>query len=280
MLRVGEAQDVLSMVQLPRAKDGKSCLSFIHIPKTAGGAVEGASLEAHGREAKPDSVCWGNSTNESPMWGRCDVNVWKCTNYSGGTRQKRGPLCLLPDNMPTSTPETIRNLALKDGCSPWHLPPAFEPSLARYYSEQCDSFCIVRDPMQRLISHMRMYHNLQVCDQKKLESLTRSLLNKLDLKDDCHGVPQVYYVFRDGNPNAQRICGNVLKYEELNQSFPRLMETYGISQVKSLPKLHENMGHCTVRPTPATISMVREFYARDYEAFGYEIPTNSTVIPL
>ena len=34
-------------------------------------------------------------------------------------------------------------------------------SQARYYSEQCDSFCVVRDPMQRLISHMRMLHRFE-----------------------------------------------------------------------------------------------------------------------
>jgi len=239
--------------------------------------------EAHGLMPKPDNLCWGGKpAPESPLWGRCDFNVWKCANYSkNGTKQKRMPLCLVPHDVPASAPETVRSLTLNDGCSPWHIPPAFEPSLARYYSEQCDSFCVVRDPMQRLISHMRMYHRFeQVCDPNKLETLTRSFLDKLDLKDDCHGVPQVYYVFRDGNPNAQHICRNVLKYDELNQTFPRLMDTYGITKVKSLPTLHGNNGHCTVRPTPATVKMVLEFYAQDYEAFSYEPPTNDTVIQL
>ena len=39
----------------------------------------------------------------------------------------------------------------------------------------------------------------------------RMFVDKLDLKQDCHAVPQVYYVFQDGNPKAAPICRHVLK---------------------------------------------------------------------
>ena len=148
----------------------------------------------------------------------------------------------------------------------------------------------------------------------------RSFLDKLDLKEDCHGVPQVYYVFRDGNPNAQHICRNVLrrgrvekqfrllllpsvhapenfpqmltldlelevlnlqkprKYDELNQTFPRLMDTYGITkarQFRVLPQkcrvtskgIHAYFLHGTYKLRPLCCELMLT-YLYKLKAFG------------
>ncbi|CAE7599925.1 hypothetical protein AK812_SmicGene34061 [Symbiodinium microadriaticum] len=286
----GAVPDAASLVQVPRQgastqEARKSCLSFIHIPKSMGGSVEGSMMKAQGYEGYWDypgcaQAARAQLSQEKRFWGICDDRL-KCSEPRFWPRPKEEnaknpwPKCMLPSSLPASVPESIRNLGMRAGCSPWHLPPAFDPSLVRYFREECDSFCIVRDPLERMISQLKFVYKLeQVCEPQKLEDLTRMFVDKLDLKQDCHAVPQVYYVFQDGNPKAAPICRHVLKFHEVNQSFPALMESYSLGEVKLLSAIHEKE-RCTLTPTPATLRMVQEFYAQDYEAFGFQLPKST-----
>ncbi|CAE7506383.1 unnamed protein product [Symbiodinium microadriaticum] len=272
--------DSASLIQTRQWEDDKSlkaCLSFIHIPKTMGGTIEGALIEAnriHSTSEHPScAVAARRGKIQHRLWGVCDDRI-RCSNASGWpwqAGQRKWPSCRVPASPPASTPESIRELVHKGvaGCSPWHFPPAFDAIVAASYMADCDSFCVVRDPMLRMLSQLRTMHQLsEVCDPDMLEKFTRKALLLLDLKNDCHFVPQVYYVFQDGDPTAPRICRHILKYDDIDSGFPMLMEKYGLGQTALRKHVHKS-NHCNVTPTAATVQMVKEFYSRDYEAFGF-----------
>ena len=274
--------DSASLIQMQQWEDDKSsnaCLSFIHIPKTMGGTIEGALIEANKIQSTSEhpscAVAMRRSKIQHRLWGVCDDQI-RCSNASGWpwqTGQRKWPSCKVPASPPASTPESIRELVHRDpavaGCSPWHFPPAFDATVAASYMADCDSFCVVRDPMLRMLSQLRTMHKLpEVCDPEMLEKFTRKALRLLDLKNDCHFVPQVYYVFKDGDPTAPRICRHVLKYDDIDSRFPMLVEKYGLGQMTLRKHVHKG-NHCNVTPTAATMQMVKEFYFKDYEAFGF-----------
>ncbi|CAE7287023.1 unnamed protein product [Symbiodinium necroappetens] len=297
---------------------------------------ERSELQAQGYEGYWDypgcaQAARAQLSEEKRFWGICDDRL-KCSEPRFAGLQE----------------ESIRNLGMRAGCSPWHLPPAFDPSLVtlcaedvvrctgdlgsvwehkagmqkyatlvRYFREECDSFCIVRDPLERMISQLKFVYKLEQAETQLLGVLKSCwctmFVDKLDLKQDCHAVPQVYYVFQDGNPKAAPICRHVLKlgdtelhhrswwlagiisvlyrlfrkFHEVNQSFPALMESYGLREVKLLSSLGDPVSEgfssrgCalavggTLTPTPATLRMVQEFYAQDYEAFGFQLPKST-----
>ena len=107
-------------------KFGSRCLKFIHIPKTAGSAVE-----IVGKRFKRAKI----------TWGYLDRHSLRCTNQTITDRDIPFYFrtCCLPDN------------SKKLACSIWHYPPSADPLLAATYAK-CATFCVVRDPIRRFLS--------------------------------------------------------------------------------------------------------------------------------
>ncbi len=86
---------------------------------------------------------------------------------------------------------------------------------------------------------------------------------------DCHYVPQVYYVFENGDhKKGKQVCHHILRMGQLHQEFPALMSSYGLHHVQLVD--HEHTGRvCDLKPLAPTIQMVKDFYKADYEAFGF-----------
>ena len=254
-----------SLHQMSKASSLKSCLSFIHIPKNMGGTIESSLIKAYKFKASPDGPSCAfrarSSNITQRLWGICDdeIRCSRSSHWPWQEGQHAWPGCRVAPNAPSSIPESIRQLVGKTSCSPWHFPPAFDPTVAASYTKDCDSFCVVRDPMHRYLSQLRTRRPMKdVCDPQKLEQLTRKALNTMDFKWDCHLIPQVYHVYQDGEPTSPRICHHILKYESMSSEFPALMGKYGLKV--NLTQLHTHRGHhCNVTPTRATVRMVASF---------------------
>ena len=212
------------------------------------------------------------------LWGICDDRI-QCSNATEWPwpKGKEGwPWCGVPASVPPGAPQSIQSLVGgRDGCSPWHFPPAFDAGLATSYTKDCNSFCVVRDPLQRLLSQISVMYGGRVeefCSPKGLEDNIRKYLDQVDLKGDCHFVPQAYYVFQNGDPKAPKICHHMLRFETIHEEFKELMATHNMSQVRLARQyVHGFPTRCQVEPTRATLELVRDFYSVDYEAFGYTI---------
>ena len=124
--------------------------------------------------------------------------------------------------------------------------------------------------MERVLSEYNFVEKEEVCcSESCLEQYAQSKLKILNGSDDCHFIPQVYYVFENGDhKKGNQICKHVLRYESFTQEFSALMGRYGLDL--TVPELGQHRSRrCDVVPTPLTVQLVKKFFSADYEAFQY-----------
>jgi len=256
------------------------------IPKTGGGSIEFARIKAAGTEWNPrlspddrDGKCFekvrhdrlsrfkGDHSHPNAsfrFWGACDDQI-QCSS----------------DNATSTHCHFTTRAGALGRCSRWHVPPGLDVTVAASYtrnpfdkSSTCDTFCVVRDPMQRSLSQfswdIRFWEgNEERCNAESFEDWAARKLTGLNLGVDCHYVPQVYYVFENGDyKHGRQICRHVIKTDDLETKFPSLMKQYDLDVELAGPQLH-SFGKCDLTPTPKTVEMVKTFYAGDYSAFGF-----------
>ena len=251
MMCQGGVADHGCLLQSRKSQPLRSCLTFIHIPKNAGGSIQSARLRSHGIKGPHDKVC-PKEKNKKPthpkgfLWGGCDP--------------------------------VLNSIHTKPGCNKWHLPPAWDEPLRAYYTENCDSFCVVRHPLDRFVSQYVYWYgrryNLTNCSSEHLEKFAKESFAANATAQDCHLIPQVFYVFEEGKPEKPPICRHVLNMSSINVDFPQLMKQYGLENVK-LPHEKTHDFHLKVVPTAKTVEMVKSFYHQDYAAFGFHWPTRN-----
>eukprot|EP00438_Fugacium_kawagutii_P036715 Skav213888 [mRNA] locus=scaffold245:96549:97526:- [translate_table: standard] len=259
-----------------------SCLSFIHIPKTGGGSVEAARVLATGTIPMSVFHHWFNCSRgvrqiraQAPaqqfgrIWGLCDDQL---TCHADADPVKNST-CYVPRSFAFAGHQDHQGRieAFHPGnCSKWHVPPGLDSTLAASY-QSCDTFCIVRDPVERLLSEYNFVRpDVLPCGDAYLEEFVRSRLKTLSIVDDCHFIPQVYYVFENGDHrNGRRLCHHILQRTKLSDQFPKLMKQYGLNDVQ-LPSHPNHQGReCSAKLSPSLLDLVKEFYRADYEAFGF-----------
>lgn len=224
--------------------------------RKAGSLAEGNPLPVYGQQ-------FGR------MWGICDDQL----NCSYGEDTATGRMCYVPKQFGLKHVGPVQqNDDFFDGrCSQWHVPPGLDSIAAASYNK-CSSICVVRNPMERLLSEYNFIDkgDLVCCSESCLETYVQSKLDLLNAgSDDCHFIPQVYYVFGNGDhKKGNQVCKHVLRYENLTQEFSALAGGYGLNL--KLPDVGKHRSRtCDVTPTPLTVQLVKKFFAADYEAFQY-----------
>jgi hypothetical protein len=165
-----------------------------------------------------------------------------------------------------------RSSALVKGSS-WHIPIRY---FERNPFEGHDLFCVVRDPIDRLLSEFHyQFQRLTVPSSRKIDSefLERWIRHKFERLesdrhiDDNHFLPQSEYVF---SPDGHRLIEHVLHFDLLDEEFSKLAVKYGLDlsldQSLNVSKQlfhRSDLSHESLR-------LIQSYYRLDYEKLGFE----------
>jgi len=223
-------------------KDVKRNLTFIHIPRAGGSAVESVRFSEEKKGPAP-----------VPMWGVHD------TAHQHGLARING----------------ATNAA---SCYRQHHPPNLNPSAFA----DSDTFCVMRDPVKRMISQFGFAHSFYgegYCDNKSLNTYLAKALQEYKHNpylQDCHFLPQSAYVLgwdaAAGHADKKgRACTHVLAYDTIALDFNRLMETYGYPLRLDVTKksgFQSPKGCDALAPDglePAVLNTIKRMYKDDYD---------------
>jgi len=162
-------------------------------------------------------------------------------------------------------------------CQDLHTPPQYSPQTSEFFSEDgCTNFCVVRDPMRRILSAFKV--NGGVCS---LVEFNDWILYTFPLKKEiplCHAYPQVQYVYNALTPEAstKTWCHRILQFENLHQEYNALMEDFGkpLRMNNDTQRFWEGT-QCKIDPSALSAEAkdrIYKYYQVDYDAFGYPPP--------
>ena len=143
--------------------------------------------------------------------------------------------------------------------------------LGRYHT-----FCIVRDPLERFVSHYRWLrdhtHRLpEMAGIRSLDDYARTFGDEhARLPKPARYATQSDFVRLDGGLGVD----SVLRFEGLPTALLRFLATHGMHR-STLPRVNRSQ---TPPPTASAFvrSFVADYYAEDYRRFGYVPPTSSS----
>jgi uncharacterized membrane protein len=229
-------------------------LTFFHIPKTAGTAIENAAGEQH------------------LNWGSC---LFK-------HRPKR-PICHYPGEH-----DWPKNVGY------WHIPVEYFPLADTHPYQHAELFGVIRDPYDRMVSEFYYICTLKVtdwrpdqCDRTRLsdkdymnEWIARKLQRRgpgtaIDyLMDNGHFTPQYEFVV---GPHEVRMLDYVLRLDHtLHDQFTALMHAFRLHQVQL--RQFNAIGAESRADTatlgvqdldPSTVRWIHQTYPRDFGEFSY-----------
>lgn len=224
-------------------------LEFVHITKTGGSAIETAAAQA------------------GVIWGACHFRKWDHLGCAPpdlpGKLLDHGP----PDNGPPGSNKRYWG-------EPWHAPhywlnpPAYEGS---------STFAVIRNPYDRMVSEFHWFEEMGTVSFQEARQINEWIIQKLE---DCqqkqhfysHFLPQHYYVY---DANGQRMIDHVLRYENLSQEFPKLVQRFNLPIVLPDKRLHKrdsaNMYFTKEHLSDKAINLINTFYEKDFKLLGYEM---------
>jgi hypothetical protein len=308
-----EMRAALSFVQSFRKLGKEGNLAFLHIPKTAGTAVE----QAAGRQ----KINWGSCAfPHRPKRAICHYSSKKrkVSNQTIMTKDWPAhigwwhlPPFMFPIVQPTIEPP-------RDDARPTSLVVTTKKSSRTWVDpyHNAELFGIVRHPYERMLSEYHYICTLKItswrpdqCDRSKLndatymnEWLRAKLLQKQSdddekdqqqqhvisssqyyMQDNGHFTSQYDFVF---GPHQVRMLDYVLRMEDLNESFPRLVAAYldkqpsgqQKQQQKQIRLEHHNAIGAAQRSTVTTTAAleaetkraIRQLYRRDFVLGQYD----------
>lgn len=115
----------------------------------------------------------------------------------------------------------------------WHIPPRYLKVYNPY--EKYDTFCVVRDPVSRILSEYKWFYNYN--KEKDNAKDLNDWLDKVLTKDnvyitggvdriglmDGHMFPQYFFIYDE---NGNQTCNHILKMDNLTFEFNSLMKKY------------------------------------------------------
>jgi len=225
-------------------------LEFIHITKTGGSAIEAVAAK------------------EGTIWGAChykEVPNVGCNNPDWTKPKKRRF-----DLMPTG----VRYIG-----EPWHAPAQW---LNPNNMEDTDTFVVIRDPYDRIISEYYCssfgYKEENPEDPKVFNTWLGEQLEVIRIaqKVPGHMLPQRYFVY---DQSGKRIVTHILRYETLKTDFDALMEYYKLPMrmpdknaetVRYVGTTNESTKRMTRNDiSPENIMKINQVYAHDFKFFNY-----------
>lgn len=117
-----------------------------------------------------------------------------------------------------------RNKVATKKCTYWHVPP--KHFYMNNYYDSDDTFCVIRDPRDRMVSEYSYRHKGKN-DKNNKKDMNKWLKENLNDENvyngglNCHFVPQHEYIYNDNN---ERTCNHILKFDNLTSEFNELME--------------------------------------------------------
>lgn len=211
-----EQKSLESVFKIGR-EGSKQCLSFLHIPKNAGSAME--KIGQHYVKAVDTTA---------RHWGMFDHSL-KCNGWH---------MCNF-----TYTKDGKKETAT---CPKWHVPPHLDQQLAASYTRDgCETFCVVRSPTDKFFSELKFFYandgakeglkaNCSKSWYHDAADLAATRTRETPYWDNCHFVPQSEYVYgKDPAPkqNAEYkkvFCNHQLRMENLEEDFASLMKKFDI----------------------------------------------------
>jgi hypothetical protein len=242
-------------------------LEFVHIPKTAGTSIEFAAAL---------------------------VNIsWSICHFIPSRVSGRSPnITYCPD-----TAETRRKIPARfRKTPPWHLPPYYFEGESKHYAifgnpyANATLFTVVRNPYERALSeylYIREELSRREPEANDMNIFLSDVLHRVEdyipLNASLKIQPQAYYILSGHfipqydfvyDKNHKRVVDHVLRFENLIDEFPALMDQYNLSDVvlaeKSMGRHARNEKRLGVENlTLSNLRMIEKIYQRDFEAFGY-----------
>lgn len=105
-------------------------------------------------------------------------------------------------------------------CNHWHIPPKYMKDVGKNeYNNK--TFCIIRDPYERMISEYKWFSHISFksTSKEKLNEYVHTLPKRIKNNPysyDCHLLPQTEFIFDE---NGNRTCDVILEMNDLNTEY-------------------------------------------------------------
>lgn len=227
-----------------------SALSFVHIPKTAGSAIEKIGKRAQQKWGYFES-CFGKSFSE-------------CINQS---------TCRADGN---NVANNNSSLPCAPGCAEWHDPELLSAKYKKIdAAATTTTFCVIRHPVERMLSSFKYNQGKgrRVCSIKNLNLWAKNTIWTLENKNPNHLV--CHFRHQSDFP-----CQRKLLFDDLERQFDALMrdhsfdltfrvKTNNLTTAKTTTvKKSRDCPRLTVRDFDvATEKLITRYYAKDMAVY-------------
>lgn len=147
----------------------------------------------------------------------------------------------------------------------WHRPIRdLDVAVQRRY----DWFMVVRDPYTRMISEFYALNPSAVTESCTTEvfnqTVSRGIRSWQNLHNYGHYRPQAQY-----RPTEDGVVMHILRFEDLNHSFNRLMESYGLPMRLHGTRVPTERRFTVSDFSEATIQLINDVYHQSFDDFNY-----------